>query len=147
MMKIYFAGSIRGGRDDKELYEKLIARMKHYGEVLTEHIGDKNLGASGEKLMTDKEIFERDLAWLKESDIIVAEVTVPSHGVGFEIATAVDLQKQILCLFRPSGGKRLSAMISGCDGVTVKLYHDLEEADIILDEYIVNFINAKISDH
>ncbi|MEZ4526596.1 MAG: hypothetical protein R2941_11810 [Desulfobacterales bacterium] len=42
-MKIYFAGSIRGGRDDVEIYRKLIAFLKSFGQVLTEHVGDTGL--------------------------------------------------------------------------------------------------------
>ena len=34
--KIYFAGSIRGGRDDRYLYESLISYLGSIGEVLTE---------------------------------------------------------------------------------------------------------------
>ena len=36
---------------------------------------------------------------------LVAEVTQPSLGVGYEIGRAVDLKKNILCLFRPDSGK------------------------------------------
>jgi 2'-deoxynucleoside 5'-phosphate N-hydrolase len=44
-MKIYFAGSIRGGRDDWSLYLEIIERLKEYGEILTEHIGSSELFA------------------------------------------------------------------------------------------------------
>ena len=39
MWKIYFAGSIRGGRQDQVLYEKLVDALKTYGKVFTEHVG------------------------------------------------------------------------------------------------------------
>lgn len=42
-MKIYFAGSIRGGRKDAGLYKKIIDYLGKYGEVLTEHIGNKKI--------------------------------------------------------------------------------------------------------
>ena len=48
-MKIYFAGSIRGGRDDQELYSAMIEELQTYGEVLTEHIGSSDLGNQGEQ--------------------------------------------------------------------------------------------------
>lgn len=53
-MKIYFSGSIRGGRDDQKLYVKIIGLLSKYGEVLTKHIGDKNLSALGESYLTDE---------------------------------------------------------------------------------------------
>lgn len=61
-----------------------------------------------EKSLTDAEILERDMLWLQQSDVVVAEVTQPSLGVGFEIARAMTLNKPVLCLFRPSSGLRKS---------------------------------------
>lgn len=103
-MKIYFAGSIRGGRNDKELYLKIIKLLRGYGEVLTEHIGDKNVSVLGEDGLTDEHIYNRDMAWLNESDAVVAEVTTPSLGVGYEIGK-VEGKKPVLYLFREQDGK------------------------------------------
>jgi hypothetical protein len=53
-MKIYFAGSIRGGRDDASLYLRLIAYIQeNFGEVLTEHVGDAALQSFGETAASD----------------------------------------------------------------------------------------------
>ena len=38
--------------------------------------------------------------------VLVAEVTQPSLGVGYEIGRAVDMKKKVLCLFRPQSGRR-----------------------------------------
>jgi len=62
LMKIYFAGSIRGGRDDKEIYLQIINHLGKYGKVLTEHVGDKNLSILGEDGKTEDYIFNRDIA-------------------------------------------------------------------------------------
>ncbi|KAF5897383.1 2'-deoxynucleoside 5'-phosphate N-hydrolase 1, partial [Clarias magur] len=59
----------------------------------------------------DEAIYDRDMEWLPESDVVVAEVTHPSFGVGYEIGQAMVLKKRTLCLFRPSSGKVLPAMI------------------------------------
>ena len=72
-MKIYFAGSIRGGRQDAELYRKVIAALKDKHQVLTEHVGDLSLSTVENK--GDKAIYEQDMAWLRESDLVVAECT------------------------------------------------------------------------
>ena len=61
-MKIYFAGSIRGGRGDKELYYEFINHLTKYGQVLTEHIGDKNLTECGESVLSDENIYNRDIS-------------------------------------------------------------------------------------
>lgn len=134
-MKIYFAGSIRGGREDKEIYLEIINYLRRYGEVLTEHIGDNNLSGLGELSRTDKFIYDRDIKWLNDSDVIVAEVTNPSLGVGYEIGKAEGLNKRILCLFRNREDRKLSAMISGNDNVSVKEYSSLNEAFEQIDNY------------
>ena len=130
-MKIYFGGSIRGGREDVDTYLQIISELQHYGEVLTEHIGDAALGSMGETGLSDSQIHDRDINWLLESDVVVCEVTNPSLGVGYEIGIAVERGKKVLCLYRENDlkkeGKRLSGMISGCDKVILKKYEYLEE--------------------
>ncbi len=135
MKKIYFAGSIRGGRNDLELYQKIISYLQRFGDVLTEHIGEAGLTTMGEAGMTDEEIFKRDIGWLSGADFVVAEVSTPSLGVGFEMATAVDLHKKILCLYRLQGDRKLSAMIAGCPGILVSEYQTFEEARQIMDDF------------
>ena len=135
-MKIYFAGSIRGGREDAPLYFDIIDYLKTFGEVLTEHIGNPNLTVVGNDGPTDRFIHDRDLVWLKASDVLVAEVTTVSMGVGYEIGRAVESGKKVLCLFRSNTGKQLSAMISGCTDLTLKNYSSLNEAKQIILEYL-----------
>ncbi|NQU86844.1 MAG: nucleoside 2-deoxyribosyltransferase [Mariniphaga sp.] len=137
-MKIYFAGSIRGGREDAELYYQIIDYLKNFGEVLTEHIGDKTLSAMGDDGPTDHFIHDRDMEWLLAADVIVAEVTTISMGVGYEIGRAVDNNKPVLCLYRPKEGKKLSAMISGNKKICVANYLAFPEAKKILDIYFEN---------
>ncbi|SCM82417.1 Putative 2'-deoxynucleoside 5'-phosphate N-hydrolase 1 (fragment) [uncultured Sporomusa sp.] len=81
-MNIYFAGSIRGERqpENVETFKRIIDVLKKYGTVLTEHVGDSKLTSTGEKL-PDCEIFNRDIKWLENADLVVAEVTSPNLGV------------------------------------------------------------------
>ena len=138
-VKIYFAGSIRGGRDDADLYLQIIRYLQKYGEVLTEHVGNKELTILGEDEKTDDYIYKRDMDWILQSNVIVAEVTTPSLGVGYEISTGVKNNKDILCLHRSRDGKSLSAMIAGCPDVTNKQYRNLDEAKQIIDEFFQQF--------
>ncbi len=127
-MKIYFAGSIRGGRDDKELYLHLIQHLSRYGQVLTEHIGDGNVTELGEDGPSDEWIYNRDMDWVRQSDVVIAEVSTPSLGVGYEIGKAEDMNKKMLCLYRNQQDKRLSAMISGNSNVKIARYETLKDA-------------------
>ncbi|XP_072292996.1 5-hydroxymethyl-dUMP N-hydrolase [Eucyclogobius newberryi] len=112
--RIYFCGSIRGGRDDVHVYQRIVHALRTHGTVLTEHVTHGGLTDAGETSESgDKQIHDRDLDWLQQSHAVVAEVTQPSLGVGYELGRAVDLDKPVLCLFRPESGRRLSAMIRG----------------------------------
>jgi 2'-deoxynucleoside 5'-phosphate N-hydrolase len=133
-VKIYFAASIRGGRGDWESYLEIAKLLGRFGTVLTEHIGDAALSERGEDI-GDALIHDRDLGWLKESDCLVAEVTTPSLGVGYEIGKATEWQKPVLCLFRPIEGRSLSAMISGCPGLVVKEYERVEQLPPIIEQF------------
>ncbi|XP_045397966.1 2'-deoxynucleoside 5'-phosphate N-hydrolase 1 [Lemur catta] len=135
---LYFCGSIRGGREDQALYARIVSRLRRFGAVLTEHVAAAELGARGEEAAGgDRLIHEQDLAWLQQADVVVAEVTQPSLGVGYELGRAVALNKRILCLFRPQSGRVLSAMIRGAaDGSRFQVWdYEEEEVEAMLDRY------------
>ncbi len=135
-MKIYFAGSIRAGWDDAAIYETMIMWLRSFGEVLTEHVGDPALSEAGDDGPSDRYIHDRDMAWLSSSDLVVAEVTVPSLGVGYELGWATALKKPVLCLRRQMPGRPLSAMIAGSPGIQTSAYFTIKEAETIMEEFI-----------
>ncbi len=138
MLNIYFAGAIRGGREDGQLYAQLISYLKTFGTVLTEHVGDDGLLLE-EKSLTEAEIFRRDMQWLAAADLVIAEVSTPSLGVGYEIGLAQTLGKPILCLYRPGEKRRLSAMIAGNPALRVDCYSHLAEAERLLADWLRQF--------
>jgi len=137
-MKIYYATSISGetNPEAENTNKELINYLKKYGEVITEHFSNSSLIQTGELTINDKEIHDRDMNWIMESDVIVAEVSNPSFGVGYEIGRSVENNKKVLCL-RKKQNRRLSAMIRGCDRITVRNYKDLNEAKKILEGFFI----------
>ncbi|XP_068597605.1 5-hydroxymethyl-dUMP N-hydrolase [Brachionichthys hirsutus] len=138
-VKVYFCGSICGGRNDVPVYQKVVKKLRTYGTVLTEHVSSSELTDKGEDAVVAgaRAIHDRDVEWLQESDVIVAEVTQPSLGVGYELGRAVAMKKRILCLFRPSSGRCLSAMIRGAEDGQMFVVRDYVEDDLdnILEEF------------
>jgi hypothetical protein len=134
-MKVYFAGSIRGGRQDAALYGEIIELLKEHGDVLTEHVGETDPD-SAEHGMSDEAIYRRDMTWLEEASALVAEVSVPSHGVGYEIARAEALAIPTLCIYRPRAGRQLSALIAGNPTLHCECYQHLRELDGILASFL-----------
>lgn len=112
-MNIYFAGSIRGGRDDAAIYQQIISLLGQFGTVLTEHVGSATLTDKGEHEKDSAFIYQRDMAWLRAADVLVAEVTQPSLGVGYELGQAEAMGKKIICLWRQIGDRGLSSMVAG----------------------------------
>lgn len=125
MLTIYFAGAISGGRGDVAHYREIISALQADGHrVLAGAVAAEDVGAGGEALDSCA-IFERDVAWLAEADVIVAEVSTPSTGVGYEIATArYRFNIPVICLYRPAYTKRCTAMVAGDRQIELIEYDD-----------------------
>jgi len=135
-MKIYFSGSIRGGRYDAAIYHELVEYLKQFGHVLTAFIGSIDLPETDEEGVEDSDIWKRDVEWVEEADVLIAETTQASLGVGYEIAIANKAGTPVLALFRESRGKRLSGMIGGDPNVTVNNYQQIDEAYSFIDTFL-----------
>ena len=130
--KVYFAGSIRGGRADEELYRRIIGYIRETDTVLTEHVGDPTLICLEQDADKDAAIYAQDTAWLRESDLVIAECSNPSLGVGYELAYAEALGKPCWLLYRPSR-TQLSAMLSGDAYFHIVPYEEEAELFAVLD--------------
>lgn len=134
-MKIYFAGSIRGGRVDADLYRRLIDHMRQTDDVLTEHIGKSDLNLMEQGRERDAKIYDQDTAWLRESDVLIGECTCPSLGVGYELAYAES--RGIPChIFYNSSKTQLSAMLTGNPYFHIHPYRDEQEIYPVLDRIL-----------
>ncbi len=137
---VYFSGSISGGRADAALYLRIITHLKTTGhEISAEHVGSGALQAAGESLAAN-EIFQRDLEWIEEvselGGVLVAEVSKPSIGVGYEIAVARHrFDMPVICLYRPAHTERCSAMIAGDDEIKLIEYQD-ESIEQMLEQLV-----------
>lgn len=109
-MDLYFSCSLTGGRKDQPAYAAMVAHLQALGHrVLTAHLADKTVASDNE--LPPEAVFERDTAWLRDCLVVIAEVSTPSHGVGFEVAYALERGKPVLCLARE--GIRVSKMLTG----------------------------------
>ena len=134
--KIYFACSIRGGREQANIYPAIVQAIEDAGAVaLSEIFADGKLSAAGIKTPS-KDIWNKDMSWLSEADAVIAEVSVPSLGVGYEIREAEHQQKPVLALYKSVNGSKLSAMIDGAPGVAVFNYENLEDAVSEINDFI-----------
>jgi 2'-deoxynucleoside 5'-phosphate N-hydrolase len=127
-MNIYFACSITGGREYEAVYQDLTAALLADGhEVPTAHLADSTV-VELEGIVSPAEVYERDVTWIRNADALIAEVSVPSHGVGYEIGYALQAGKPVLCLSQQ--GRKVSKMVTGNPdaNLVVKSYKDNQEA-------------------
>ena len=135
-MNIYFSCSITGGRNEEAIYQALVSEILALGhEVPTAHLSSPDVMLM-ETVVDSVEIFERDMVWLRGCDAVVAEVSSPSHGVGYEVAYGLNLGKPVLCLYQR--GKRVSKIITGntTPGLVRCEYSNLDEALAFLRQFL-----------
>ena len=136
---VYFAGSIRGGRVDAALYHRIISYIKKTDTVLTEHIGKSNINLTAQTRAVDTHIYEQDTTWLRSSDLLIAECTCPSLGVGYELAYA-EAHNIPVFIFYDKTKSNLSAMLNGNTYFTIISYETEEAIYPMLDKILGNQI-------
>jgi hypothetical protein len=133
--ELYFACSIRGGRENAETYGALVDHINLHATVLTEIFADNTLTPDGMN-DTSSNIYRKDMVWISQAKAMIAEVSSPSLGVGYEIAKAEALGKPVLALFRSVNGSKLSAMIDGSPYIEVAEYSTYEEAYAAINKFL-----------
>ena len=131
---VYFCGAIRGGRALQPVYAQIVTFLQKRGwEVLTKHVAVPDVLAREHRTnFSAADIYARDMRWLRACDLMVAEVSVPSLGVGFELATAQQLAKPIVCLCQADVA--LSALVEGNPHLRVLRYKDSGDLMSLLED-------------
>jgi len=136
-MNIYFACSITGGRDFESVYQAIIAELLADGHTVpTAHLADSGVTAL-EAIVSPREVYERDVAWIRDCEALVAEVSTPSHGVGYEVAYALSIGKPALCIFH--AGQPVSKMLTGNSHpcIQVNSYQNSKDAVEIIRSFLL----------
>ncbi|MDP2965286.1 MAG: nucleoside 2-deoxyribosyltransferase [Pelolinea sp.] len=128
-MNIYFSCSITGGRRDQAVYQRIVEHLTAKGhDVPTAHLSWADV-LDEEKVIEPLDVYNRDVKWVEECDALVAEVSTPSHGVGYEIALALFLGKPVFCCYRE--GIKVSKMLTGNTHTCLKVYGYTDENGLL----------------
>ncbi len=141
-MNIYFSCSITGGRKDQEIYQHIVEYLTAKGhEVPTAHLSRADI-LEEEGVIDPRAVYDRDVKWVQDCGALVAEVSTPSHGVGYEIALALFLNKPVLCCYRE--GVKVSKMLTGNNLPLLKILCYADEVDLIkgLDRFLAGISQA-----
>jgi nucleoside 2-deoxyribosyltransferase len=134
-MIIYCAGPIRGDTTYQKFYAEIIDFIESEGHTaLAEFNGKFSVSIP----LTERQIYKRDLKWIDGSKLMIAEISGPSLGVGFEIAYAIFQRKIPVLALVNSKVEKLSAMLTGCDSplLTIKYYKSVEDMKGIISAFI-----------
>ena len=139
-MNIYFACSITGGREFETVYQTMVAALVQDGhQIPTAHLAESGIGAV-EAVLDPQTVYARDVDWIRACDVLIAEVSVPSHGVGYEIGFALGIEKPVLALYQQN--RRVSKMISGNPDshLQVEAYEDSAQAITLIRGFLANIL-------
>jgi len=128
-MNIYFACSITGGRQYESIYQSITKSLLDAGHIVpTAHLAGKNV-INLEEIVDPRDVYTRDINWIKACDALIAEVSTPSHGVGYEVAFALSISKPVLCCYK--SGEKVSKMITGNTHEELKVVSYLDENHVV----------------
>ncbi|WP_292485024.1 nucleoside 2-deoxyribosyltransferase [Methanohalobium sp.] len=142
-MKVFFSGSIRGGRDMLPVYNHICNFLYNNGfRVMSWYVVDSNLEDT-ESEMSEQEVYNRDAGLIDKSDLLIAEVSVPSIGVGYEICYAISKNLPVICLYK--SGSNVSSMVLGntYDKLIVAQYLNTDELNKIIQNSITSITSEE----
>ena len=138
-MRIYLACTVRGDRGGVAAGRAICDRLQHHGhEVLTTHLLADGVDEA-EGMLSEADVFRRDLEWLSACDVLVAEASGSSFGVGFEVGyvlgRATSTGQRVVLLYDRARRGAISRLIVGnCDeGCTTFGYGSIDEVVAFID--------------
>ena len=132
-MKIYFGFTVAGDRSAVMAARKIVGileELRH--EVLTRHLVEDNAWEA-DRSITPKEVYLRDMNWLEQCDMFVAEVSGSSFGLGFETGYLLGATtKKVVLFYRREAESKISLLITGISHPNCRLvpYSELNEAEV-----------------
>jgi 2'-deoxynucleoside 5'-phosphate N-hydrolase len=139
-MKVYLACTVRGDRSGVLAGRAICERLQRHGhEVLTTHLLADDV-ESTESQLTEGDVFRRDLEWLRSCDVLVAEASGSSYGVGFEVGyilgRAPATGQHVVLVYDRGRRHAISRLITGNDDRSCRTfgYASIDELAAFLDE-------------
>jgi nucleoside 2-deoxyribosyltransferase len=116
-VNIYLACTVRGDRGAVRSLRALADSLEQNGHVvLTRHLLEDDV-ETAESALTERQVFDRDLRWLTAADVVIADASGSSYGVGFEVGYVLGLSehspKRVLVLYQAGRRNYVSRLITG----------------------------------
>jgi hypothetical protein len=141
-MNVYLACTVRGHRGGVAAARALADLIERHGHtVLTRHLLEDNVDAA-EAALSEREVFARDVRWLDTAELLIAEASGSSYGVGFEVGYVLGragaTQQRVLLLYDRARRPQVSRLIAGAahDACTTYAYKDGDDLMTFVGDYL-----------
>jgi len=138
-MKIYFGFTVAGDRSTVDIARRIVEWLEARGhQVLTRHLV-RDDARERDRQLTPRAVFDRDMKWLGDSEIFIAEVSGSSFGMGYEAGFVLGSSgKRAILLHRADAAGRISLLITGNGHprCTVAAYQSFED----IEKTLANFL-------
>jgi nucleoside 2-deoxyribosyltransferase len=138
-MKIYFGFTVAGDRSSLETARSMVRCLEGLGhEVLTRHLVSDDARAA-DRLLGPRMVYERDMAWLEECDLFIAEVSGSSFGLGFETGYLLGAtQNEVILFYNLNVTEKISLLITGNThpNCTLVPYSSLTEVEAFIKTHV-----------
>jgi hypothetical protein len=135
-VKIYFGFTVAGDRSSLPAARRIVEWLEARGhEVLTRHLVREDAREQDRRL-SPQQVFERDMSWLEAADVVIAEVSGSSFGLGFEAGYVLGSSaRKVILLYRVEMAERISLLITGNThpNCTVVPYRTVEDVHVFLE--------------
>jgi 2'-deoxynucleoside 5'-phosphate N-hydrolase len=116
-MQIYLACTVRGDRGAIAGLRALVTSLEAAGHtILTKHLLDDNVDGA-ESALTERAVYERDIEWLEACDLLIADASGSSFGVGFEVGYVLGrsdrTDQRVVLLYRGDRRDQISRLVIG----------------------------------
>lgn len=138
-MKVYFGFTVAGDRSSLEAAKKIVGVLQAVGhEVLTSHLLREDAWEADRRMPTQN-VFARDMSWLAQCDVFVAEVSGSSFGLGFETGYLLGATpKKTILFYARAVEHKISLLIVGntLPNCILVPYSRLEELDELVRKWV-----------
>ena len=132
-MKIYFGFTVAGDRSTVMAARTIVGILEEmHHEVLTRHLVEDSAWEA-DRSITHKEVYLRDMKWLEQCDMFIAEVSGSSFGLGFETGYLLGATaKKVVLFYRRDVESKISLLITGITHPNCRQvpYSDLNEVAV-----------------
>jgi nucleoside 2-deoxyribosyltransferase len=116
-MNIYLACTVRGDRGGVIGARALASLLQRGGHtVMTSHLLADDVEMA-ESALSEGDVFARDLNWLNAADLLIAEASGSSYGVGFEVGYVLGRAEQtgqrVILLYDAARASHVSRLVAG----------------------------------